>query len=36
MGESERVSLSGILKMNSPSVSLCTGGIVLDEFYKPL
>ena len=36
MGGSERVSLSEILEMNGPSVSLCTGGIILDESYQPL
>ena len=36
MGGSKRVSLSEILEMNGPSVSLCTGGIILDESYQPL
>ena len=36
MGGLERVSLSEILDMNGPSVSLCTGGVVLDPSYMPL
>ena len=36
MGGFERVSLSEIFEMNGPSVSLCTGGIVLDESCQPL
>jgi len=36
MGGLERASLSEILEMNGPSVSLCTGGVVLDASYRPL
>jgi DNA polymerase III subunit epsilon len=36
MGGLERVSLSEILEMNGPSVSLCSGGIVLDKSCHPL
>ncbi len=35
MGGREQVSLAEILAMNGPSVSLCTGGIILDESYQP-
>lgn len=36
MGGPGQVSLSEILEMNGPSVSLCSGGIVLDESCHPL
>ena len=36
MGGLERVSLSEIFEINGPSVSLCSGGIVLDASCHPL
>jgi len=36
LGGLGQVSLSEIFEMNGPSVSLCTGGVVLDESCHPL